>query len=133
MKVAADSGNEAGIGNKDLDNGVVILVSMEDKQRFVATGSGIQGTLSDIVTEHLQEKYLVPAFQDGDYEKGLSDLYYGIMDAIQYGVDQGELEAYQKKKIKKSGGSLEWCFSSSYSYSVFSALFFIRSSRNGSF
>ncbi|OLU45015.1 TPM domain-containing protein [Dubosiella newyorkensis] len=98
MKVAADSGNEAGIGNKDLDNGVVILVSMEDKQRFVATGSGIQGTLSDIVTEHLQEKYLVPAFQDGDYEKGLSDLYYGIMDAIQYGVDQGELEAYQKEK-----------------------------------
>lgn len=98
MKVAADSGNHYGIGNSDLDNGVVILVSMDDRQRFVATGSGIQGTLTDIAVEHLQQKYLVPAFQAGDYQKGLTDLYYGLMDAIQYGVDEGELQAYQESQ-----------------------------------
>lgn len=102
MKVAADLGNEYGIGNEKLDNGVVILISMEDKQRFMATGSGIQGTLTDIACEHLQQKYLVPAFQEGNYPKGIKDLYMGVMDAIQNGIDQNELEAYEQEQKKET-------------------------------
>lgn len=94
MKTATDLGNDYGVGHEKLDNGVVILVSIDDKQRFMATGSGIQGTLTDIATEHLQQKYLVPAFREGDYAKGIRDLYYGTIDAIENGIDEGELEAY---------------------------------------
>ncbi len=98
MKAAADLGNKYGIGNEELDNGVIILISMEDKQRFMATGSGIQGTLTDIACEHLQQKYLVPAFQEGNYSKGIKDLYMGVMDAIQHGIDENELEAYVQEQ-----------------------------------
>lgn len=89
MKVATDSANEAQLGSGELDNGVLILVSIDDKQRFMAVGSGLEGDLTDIDCEHLQQDYLVPAFRQGDYSKGLVDLYEHTIDHIAnaYGLD----------------------------------------------
>lgn len=92
MKSAADLGNHNGVGDEDLDNGVVILISEEDREYFMATGSGIQGTLTDIYTSHLLDNYLVPAFREGDYSRGVKDLYVHTIDAIENGIDAGELE-----------------------------------------
>lgn len=88
MKVATDSANEAKLGSGELDNGVLILVSIDDKQRFMAVGSGLEGDLTDIDCEHLQQDYLVPAFRNGDYQEGLVDLYEHTIDHIAdaYGV-----------------------------------------------
>lgn len=89
MQVATDTANEAQIGSKDKDNGVLILVSIDDKQRFMAVGSGLEGDLTDIDCEHLQQEYLVPAFRQGNYQQGLVDLYKATLQHIanDYGVD----------------------------------------------
>ena len=56
-------------------------------------GTGLEGTITDIASQHLQTDYLVPQFQDGNYQKGLEDLYYQIIDAITNGIASGELDA----------------------------------------
>lgn len=89
MKVATDSANQAKLGSGELDNGVLILVNIDDKQRFMAVGSGLEGDLTDIDCEHLQQDYLVPAFRNGDYQEGLVDLYQHTIDHIAnaYGIE----------------------------------------------
>ena len=92
-QAATTIGNEAQAGSGKLDNGVVILVSMNDKQRFMAIGSGLEGTITDIDAEHLQQDWLVPAFQAGNYSQGLKDLYMATAEKIQAGITNGELES----------------------------------------
>ncbi len=89
MKVATDTANKAQLGSGEKDNGVLILVSIDDKQRFMAVGSGLEGDLTDIDCEHLQQDYLVPAFRQGNYDQGLNDLYVHTVAHIAdaYGAD----------------------------------------------
>lgn len=89
--LATDIGNNAQAGSGKLDNGVVILVSMNDKQRFMAIGSGLEGVITDIDAEHLQQDYLVPAFRQGDYSQGLKDLYGATVRSIEAGTAAGEI------------------------------------------
>lgn len=90
-QVAYDTFKKYGIGDKDLDNGILFIVSIQDKQRYMEVGTGLEGTITDIASQHLQTEYLVPEFQSGNYQKGLEDLYYQTIDAIQNGIDTGEL------------------------------------------
>ena len=92
-QAATRIGNEAAVGSGNLDNGVVILVSMNDKQRFMAIGSGLEGTITDIDAEHLQQDWLVPAFQNGEYSQGLKNLYLATAEEIQTGITNGELQS----------------------------------------
>lgn len=96
-QAATAIGNEAQVGSGKLDNGVVILVSMNDKQRFMAIGSGLEGTITDIDAEHLQQDWLVPAFQAGDYSRGMKDLYMATAEEIEPGITNGELQSDPQK------------------------------------
>ena len=81
-QVAYKTFNKYGLGDENLDNGILFIVSMEEKERYMEVGTGLEGTITDIASQHLQTDYLVPQFQDGNYQKGLEDLYYQIIDAI---------------------------------------------------
>lgn len=91
--MATEIGNEAQAGSDKLDNGVVILVSIDDKQRFMAIGSGLEGVITDIDAEHLQQDYLVPQFREGNYSQGLKDLYGATVRSIEAGTAAGEIGA----------------------------------------
>lgn len=109
MQVATDTANEAQIGSADQDNGVLILVSISDKQRFMAVGSGLEGDLTDIDCEHLQQDYLVPAFQKGLYQQGLVDLYEHTIDHIAdaYGIEFNAQQIYSQDSNYNYGASRE--------------------------
>lgn len=103
-QAATAIGNEAQVGSGKLDNGVVILVSMNDKQRFMAIGSGLEGTITDIDAEHLQQDWLVPAFQAGDYSRGMKDLYMATAEEIESGITNGELQSDPQKYAYQDDG-----------------------------
>lgn len=92
-QVAYKTFKKYGIGDKDLDNGILFVVSMEEKLRYMEVGTGLESTITDIASQHLQKEYLVPDFQAGNYSQGLEKLYYKTIDAIQNGIDAGELGA----------------------------------------
>ena len=52
-QLAWEIGNKWRIGKKDVFNGVLILVVVEDRQWFIATAKGIEGTLPDIVVNRI--------------------------------------------------------------------------------
>lgn len=77
-----------GVGNKQLDNGLgVLLVEDMHEIRFV-TGYGIESVLSDARCVQLQREYMLPHFRDGDYDSGMIE---GLR-AVDTLLSSGELD-----------------------------------------
>ncbi|MFN3404883.1 MAG: TPM domain-containing protein [Cytophagaceae bacterium] len=62
-----------GIGQKGKDNGILILVSMENRDFFIATGYGMEGVVPDAMAKRIFENNIKPYFRAGNYYKGLDE------------------------------------------------------------
>lgn len=71
-----------GIGDKTLNNGVVLLVAVNDRQSRIEVGYGLEGALPDAKTGRIQDDYMLPYFQQGDYEKGILNGYLTIVGEV---------------------------------------------------
>ncbi|MFA6520369.1 MAG: TPM domain-containing protein [Candidatus Paceibacterota bacterium] len=60
-----------GIGKKDKNNGVLLLISLSDKKTRIHTGYGLEGDLTDLGTSYIQSEVITPAFRAGDYNAGI--------------------------------------------------------------
>lgn len=85
---ATQLGREWGVGQGDTDNGIVLLVSREEREVFIATGFGMEGSVTDAVAGRIVRNIIVPAFRDGRFHDGLS----GGVDAIMLAA-AGEFDA----------------------------------------
>lgn len=76
--LAFQTGNDWGIGKKDVFNGVFIVVAVQDRKWFFATAKGIEGTLPDFITKRIGENNFPPNFKNNDYYSGLFGALYDI-------------------------------------------------------
>jgi uncharacterized protein len=78
-------GREWGVGGKEFSNGVVIVVyrSEDNTKRkvFIATGYGMESTVSDITAKQIVDYDIVPNFKANDYYRGLDNGTTAIMKA----------------------------------------------------
>ncbi|MCW4014774.1 MAG: TPM domain-containing protein [Candidatus Bathyarchaeota archaeon] len=66
------SGSVVGIGKKGKDNGVLVLVAMEEREWRIEIGYGLEGYITDVESRRIAEEYLVPKFQEGEYGEGFA-------------------------------------------------------------
>ena len=71
------------IGKKNNDNGVLILVAIEDRQMRIEVGYGLEGALTDAQSSWIINQVMKPAFQQGDYYAGLDQAVDKIIAASQ--------------------------------------------------
>ena len=71
-----------GIGNKEKNNGVLILVSTGDRKSRIEVGYGLEGKLTDSFTGKIQDQYMVPYFRKGTYEEGIAKGYEVLAQSI---------------------------------------------------
>ena len=91
-----------GIGQKGLNNGVLILVKPKTPdsagQVFIASGYGIEGPIPDLTCSEIVDNDILPAFRKGDYYGGLDKATTTLM-----ALARGEYTADQYgKKINKN-------------------------------
>ncbi|PWM45144.1 MAG: hypothetical protein DBX47_04715 [Clostridiales bacterium] len=91
---ATKTANEWKIGDKDKDNGVLILLATEDREIYVAVGSGLEGRLNDGKVGRLIDKYAIDYLSDNDFDGGIFSLYNVILSEVmaEYGIE--ELEGF---------------------------------------
>lgn len=79
-----------GIGTKEKNNGVVILVSAKDHKARIETGYGMEGVLPDILAKQIIDERMIPFFKNGDYYAGLNNAVDAIIQAAagEYKADQ---------------------------------------------
>lgn len=73
-----------GIGDKDKDNGVLILVVKNDHKMRIEVGKGLEGDLTDLRAGRIVRDVMKPKFQQNDFYGGLS----GAVNSIQLAVSQ---------------------------------------------
>jgi len=61
-----------GIGRKGEDNGVLLLVAMQERHAWFETGYGLEGVLPDGLEARIIREEMVPRFRAGDYAGGLT-------------------------------------------------------------
>lgn len=64
-------GMEKGVGQQGRDNGLVILLSTEERCVQFATGYGLEGALPDAICKRIQSKYMVPHLGKDDWNTGM--------------------------------------------------------------
>lgn len=76
-----------GIGEKDKDNGVLILVAKNDRKMRIEVGRGLEGDLTDARANRIIREVLSPAFRKGDFAGGLSAAVDSIQKAVSMQAD----------------------------------------------
>lgn len=81
--------NKWGVGSKENNNGVLILVKPKTETEygdvFIATGYGLEGALPDAVCSRIINKIMIPHFKQDDYSGAITEACETIM-----GIASGE-------------------------------------------
>ncbi len=64
-------GEAWGVGQKGKDNGMVVLVDMQDRDMFIATGYGNEEYITDAVAGQIVRNEIIPEFKNGTYYAGI--------------------------------------------------------------
>ena len=59
------------LGLKDRDNGVLLVIALNDRKYRIEVGYGLEGVLPDSLVGDIGRQYLVPNFRKGDYSAGI--------------------------------------------------------------
>ena len=76
-------GRHWGIGQKEKDNGVLLLIAPNERRMRIEVGYGLEGTLTDAISSVIIDRRLRPAFRAGDYEAGIRAGVDGIIDVLE--------------------------------------------------
>ncbi|WP_420572248.1 TPM domain-containing protein [Kordia sp.] len=77
-----DLANHWGIGQKDINNGVLIAVYMKDRRVWIHNGDGIMDKLTDDETLNILKKTIVPEFKKNDFYSGFQKGIKAIIDEL---------------------------------------------------
>ncbi len=102
-----------GIGDKTLNNGVLLLVAVDDRKSRIEVGYGLEGPLPDGKTGRIQDDYMLPYFQKGQYDQGIFNGYSALISEVakEYNVTVPHAEARaQQSQGQQStpGTALPW-------------------------
>jgi uncharacterized protein len=92
-----------GIGDKKKNNGVLLLIAINDRQIWIEVGYGLEGAIPDITALNIIDNDIKPAFKAGNYYEGINKATDNIAKAA---VGEYKVAKAKKSKSKGSGGFL---------------------------
>ncbi len=71
-----------GIGKQDKDNGILLLVALNEKKVRIEVGYGLEGAVPDSVAGSIIRNEITPGFSQGDYSRGIEKGVDALIAAI---------------------------------------------------
>ena len=87
------------IGQKNKDNGLILIVAKEDRKIRIEVGKGLEGRLTDLLAGRIIDLSIKPRFKRGDFEGGFTAGVSSLIDAA-----RGEFKAEDHPGAKKEKG-----------------------------
>jgi uncharacterized protein len=96
------------VGNREKNNGIVILVAKDDHKIRIEVGYGLEGAIPDITAKSIIDNDLTPAFKEGNFYRGLDKATDDIIKAAagEYKAPEG----YGKRRGKGIGAGAIFFF-----------------------
>src|SRR5690348_6254590 len=104
--VAQNIFTQWGIGQKDKNNGVLLLISLADRQTRIQTGYGVEGDLTDVAASYIQRDIMTPAFRQGDYYGGID----GAVNAIETSLSGSDIVPASYSSDSSNNSGIGWQF-----------------------
>lgn len=85
---ALDLGREWGVGSKEENNGIVILLSLNDREIYISVGYGLEGALPDSKTGRIIDVYGLEHLKQDDFSTGITQISNAIVNEVylEYGI-----------------------------------------------
>jgi uncharacterized protein len=71
-----------GIGQKDKNNGILILNAVEERLLRIEVGYGLEGAVPDTLTAQIRTELMNPYLAEGNYDTGLLNGYAATVEAV---------------------------------------------------
>lgn len=71
-----------GIGSKEKDNGLLLLLALEEREFRVEVGDGLEGILPDGKTGRFQDQYIIPYLKENKFDEGIKNGYNAFYNEI---------------------------------------------------
>ncbi|OGX83476.1 methanol dehydrogenase [Hymenobacter lapidarius] len=93
-----------GIGSKENNNGILILVANQEHVARIQTGYGLEGAVPDAIAKRIISNTMVPAFRQNQYYAGL-DRATDQLIALAKGEYKADPEDVRPQRGRRSSGS----------------------------
>lgn len=88
-------------GQKDKDNGVILLVAPNERKVRIEVGYGLEATLTDALSSEIIQGEIIPEFKSGNMEAGIVQGVKAIIQVV-HGEYKASASHYSRKKEKWS-------------------------------
>jgi uncharacterized protein len=92
-------GEQWGVGQQGKDNGIIMLVDMQDRDVFIATGYGNEEYVTDALAKRIVENEIIPNFKSGNYYQGIDQATDVLISLL-----EGKFTADEYRKQTSGGG-----------------------------
>jgi len=102
-----------GIGDKTLNNGVLMLITLEERKSRIEVGYGLEGILNDAKTGRIQDNYMIPYLKENNWDEGIKNGFSAIVNEIEkeYNINVSAEEISVSEPVNESVLSGLICFS----------------------
>lgn len=90
-------GRHWGIGTREHNNGVLLILALQERKVRIEVGYGLEGALPDAIAANIIQTRILPHFRQGNMAAGVNAGVSAILQAI-----QGE---YKPQKVSHKSGS----------------------------
>jgi len=100
-----------GIGNKKTNNGILIMVTIDNRKIYITTGYGLEGAIPDVTAKAIIDNEIVPNFRSGtgdNYYRGFSQAADALIKAAagEYKAPEGYSDRGGRRHGRKGGGGI---------------------------
>jgi uncharacterized protein len=74
---------EWGVGQAKTDNGVLVVIGIDDRDMAIEVGYGLEGILPDGLAGQIIREDFTPRFRDGDYSGGIRNGVMRLADVVE--------------------------------------------------
>ena len=89
--------NSWGVGKKGKDNGLVVLLVVDQRAIQFYTGYGLEGDLPDAICKRIQVQDMIPYLKDNDWDEGM---LAGMTKVV------GRLDGSMEREEERTGGGI---------------------------
>ncbi len=94
------------IGDAKENNGLLLLLALEEREFRVEVGYGLEGVLTDGLTGRYQDEYIIPYLKDDNWNEGIKNgyaaFYKKICDYYQIATSESPIKVDDKEKKSDS-------------------------------
>lgn len=80
LEFGKDIGNRLGVGKKEKDNGLIMILDMSKRNIGISTGLGTEKVLTDSICQKVIDTAIIPKFKQGEFYVGIVSGFTSLMN-----------------------------------------------------